>query len=172
MKHLFLLSYILWISTTEAHAPLHVASLPTKVYFHHNASLNDPQTLRCFTEQEAEFPISKEACSPVLRMINERYDASRPIYMTGARCPMIYDIAGTPCRVSLVAESRRDGDRISRTGIAIVAMMILASCDKEHYGGIASIGDHGFKVIVDTPFANGLRPLLAWKANGANTGQS
>ena len=122
-------------------------------------SLTDPQTLRCFTSEEAGFPVDKHVCAPVIKSIHEMRASSRAHLMRGIVCPIVFDAVGTPCQITLIADSPEDEDRFSKKDVAEVALRILNECEREKFGGVGILGTQGFAVKVNTPLEGRLRPL-------------
>ena len=132
---------------------------PPRLSLHNNTTLADPQTLRCFTSEEAGFAVDKHVCAPVIISIYETRSSSRTRLMLGTVCPIVFDAAGTPCQITLIADSPRDEDRFSKRDVAEVALSILNECEREKFGGVGILGTEGFAVKVNTPSEGRLRPL-------------
>ena len=126
---------------------------------YNGTSFADPQTLRCYTEVEVGFPVDKSVCAPVINSIYDMRQSSRVHLMKGIACPIVFDAAGTPCQITLLANTPEDADRFSKRDVAQVAMKILNECEKEKCGGIGILGTRGFAVRVDTPFEGRIQPL-------------
>ena len=137
----------------------HGSLSPLRSPLHNSTSFTDPQTLRCYTIEEAGFPVDKRVCAPVIKSIYDMRESSRVHLMKGIACPIVFDVAGTPCQITLVANTPYDEDTFSKRTVAQVAMKILDECDREKFGGIGILGTKGFAVRVDTPFAGRIRPL-------------
>ncbi|CAF9909704.1 MAG: hypothetical protein HETSPECPRED_009500 [Heterodermia speciosa] len=131
-----------------------------------NASLAEPQPLRCYTEEDASFPVDEHVCKPVIERINARRDRSRYINVKGVDCPLAFTAPGTPCEINLESQSPRAEDRFTPRAIGERALMILDECEYESFGGVAAIGYRGFVVRVDS----GLEGWVEQVGEGGNNG--
>ena len=132
---------------------------PLRSSLYNSTSFAEPQTLRCYTEEESGFPVDRAVCAPVIQSIYDMRGSSRTYLMKGIACPIIFDAIGTPCQITLVSNTPQDEDRFSKKNVAEVALKILAECDKEKFGGVGILGTRGFAVRVDTAFDDHRRPL-------------
>ena len=158
-----LYSILLGLSTQilALHTTIHLPSVPLRRL---NFSLAEPQSLRCYTEEEFSFPVDEHICKPVIERINERRDRARYLNVKGVDCPFSFTARGTPCEINIDSESPRAEDRFTPRYIAQQALIILDACEYENFGGVATIGHRGFVVKVDS----GIEGRLMLAGKGGN----